>query len=71
MTKRKYKLIKIHSSNDDTVHYKTERGEFDPAETWCGDVDIIGVIYTETADPITCRICSNTAEILKAGFIAT
>lgn len=70
MTKANYRLIKIKSSDDGEVHYKTERGEFDPAETWCGCVDTQDT-YEETDEAVTCYGCQNTADVLKDGFIVT
>jgi hypothetical protein len=64
----KYKLVKVLSSGDGEVHYRTSRGEFDPAFTYCGDIDT-GFSYTPTSKKVTCEACKKTAEIFVNGVI--
>jgi hypothetical protein len=68
MTQPKYKLVRVISSGDGEVHYRTSRGEFDPALTFCGDVDT-GFTYTTTTKKVTCGTCKITAEVFINGVI--
>jgi hypothetical protein len=69
MSDKKYKLVRVLCSGDGEVHYATSRGEFDPASTYCGHVDITGYTYTETTKKVTCAGCAQTAKVFVNGVI--
>lgn len=60
-----------HKAEDQegVVHVKTTGSEFDPFETYCGELENLGNELTRTDKKVNCTVCKATFNTLKNGII--
>ncbi|BDA63076.1 hypothetical protein FJD32_024295 (plasmid) [Shewanella sp. LC6] len=68
MSGEKHKVFKVEDA-EGAVHIKTTRGEFDPFETFCGELENFDNPMKRTSKSVTCVVCKTTYDILKNGII--
>lgn len=68
MAKGKHRVHKVEDS-EGTVHIRTTGGEFDPFETFCGELENLENKMTRTSRDLTCGVCKHTYNVLKNGII--
>ena len=70
MAVKKHKVYKVED-REGTVHIKTTGAEFDPFETFCGELENYDNKLERTKKPINCVVCKGTFDTLKNGITLT
>lgn len=68
MANAKHRVYKVEDK-EGVVHIRTTAGEFDPFETFCGELENLENKMTRTSRALPCGVCKHTFKVLKNGII--